>query len=494
MRTLTKGNPLKLIVLFTIPLLIGNVFQQLYSFMDALIVGRTIGKDALAAVGAASSVSFLIIGFAQGITAGLSVLTAQAYGAHDDKGVRKSFAQSIWISLALTIVLTVLAVTFTGPLITLMQTPLAIRAESISFLRVIFIGIGCSMAFNLLSNMMRALGDSRTPLVFLVIATVVNIALELLFILVFHMGVAGAGLATILAELFSAVLCVLYIRKHMPLLRLRKKDMAIDWQAIKQHIKVGLPMGFSMSIIAIGSIILQVMLNRLGTDAVAAYTAAGRIDQLATLPASSFGLGMATFAAQNMGAREYGRIRQGVHLTLLVNVLIAIVLGGLIIVFAKPLVNLFLGPNQPAVTALAVQYFQYNASMYWLLAILFTMRNFLQGLGHTLVPTVAGFFELAMRAFAGVILVNQLGFAGAALANPLAWLGSVFVLVNVYIRTMRRIRAKQDAKRADPTALVDVPAGIGEPTPRSEVLVQPETHPQRANRNAEPEQPVFVKN
>ncbi len=215
MRTLTKGNPLKLVILFTIPLLIGNVFQQLYSFMDALIVGRTIGKDALAAVGATGSINFLIIGFAQGTTAGLSVLTAQAFGARDERGVRKSFGSSIWISIAITAILTAISVSMTRPLLELMQTPPEIIDQSVAFVRVIFIGVFASMAFNLLSNMMRALGDSRTPLIFLIIATVVNIALELLFILGFHWGVAGAGWATVIAQTFSAILCWLFIKKNV---------------------------------------------------------------------------------------------------------------------------------------------------------------------------------------------------------------------------------------------------------------------------------------
>lgn len=435
--------------------------------MDALIVGRTIGKDALAAVGATGSLTFLIIGFAQGTTAGLSVLTAQAYGAHDFKAVRKSFGTSIWITLGISVILTVVSVVLTRPMLILMQTPAAIVDDSIAFVRVIFFGIIASMAFNLLSNMMRALGDSRTPLIFLIIATVVNIALEFLFILVFHMGVAGAGWATVTAQVVATVLCWWFIKRRIPLLVIRKKDMGIDWPEIKHHLAVGLPMGFSMSIIAIGSVILQVMLNTLGTDAVAAYTAAGRIDQLATLPASSFGVAMATYAAQNLGAREYGRIRHGFNQALLLNVVISAALGALIILFSKPLVNMFLGNNQPQVTALAQIYFKYNASMYWLLAILFTMRNLLQGLGKTIVPTIAGLFELFMRAFAGIVLIKfmHMGFAGASMANPLAWIGSVSVLIAFYITTMRDIRQREDALANDAEALQGEPAvaAVAEP-------------------------------
>lgn len=435
---------MRLIIMFTIPLLIGNLFQQLYSFMDALIVGRTIGVNALAAVGATGSLTFLVIGFAQGTSSGLAIPTAQAFGAKDYKGVKRSFVASIWISLLLTVVITVVSSAFTVPLLHLMQTPAAIVGDSAAFVRVIFLGFGSSMAFNMLSNQIRALGDSRTPLIFLVIACVVNIALDFIFILHFHMGVAGAGLATVTAEVFSSLCCVWYIARSIPYLRIGLKDMHIDKAEIVKQLKISLPMGFQMSIIAIGSVIIQVMLNTLGTVSVAAYTAAGRIDQLATMPASSFGVTMATYCAQNLGARKFGRIRKGIKQTLLLNCSISAVLGALIIVFGKPLVNLFIGPNDPAVTNLAQTYFHLNSSMYWFLAILFTVRYALQGLGQTFVPTLAGVFELIMRIIAGVALVPMFGFAGASMANPLAWIGSVSVLVASYIRTMRTLRQRED--------------------------------------------------
>ncbi|WP_056969174.1 MATE family efflux transporter [Lacticaseibacillus thailandensis] len=448
MRTLTKGNPIKLVVLFTIPLLIGNVFQQLYSFMDALIVGRTIGVNALAAVGATGSLTFLVIGFAQGTSSGLAIPTAQAYGARDFRGVRRSFVASIWLAIIITVIGTALSVTFTVPLLHLMQTPASIVHQSASFVRVIFMGFGASMAFNVLSNQIRALGDSRTPLIFLVLSTIVNILLELLFILKLHMGVAGAGWATVTAQVFSSLCCWWYIRRRIPMLVVRRHDMTFDLVEVRKQMTIALPMGFQQSIIAIGAVIIQVMLNTLGTDAVAAYTAAGRIDQLASLPAASFGVTMATYAAQNKGAREFGRIRQGIHQTMALNMTTSAILGALIIIFGRPLVNLFLGNGVLHVTALAQTYFHFNASMYWFLALLFTVRYTLQGLGQTLVPTLAGVFELVMRIFAGVILVTSLGFTGAAMANPLAWIGSVSVLIASYLRTMRRLKEQELAKAA----------------------------------------------
>lgn len=443
MKSLTAGKPLKLVIWFTIPLLIGNMFQQLYSFMDALFVGRFIGLNALAAVGATGSLTFLVIGFAQGASSGLAIPTAQAFGARDENGVRRSFVASIWIAVFLTVVITALAATFTMPMLELMQTPAAIIDDSAAFIRVIFLGFGASMAFNMLSNQIRALGDSRTPLIFLIIACVVNIALDFLFILVFKMGVAGAGFATVTAQIFSSLCCVWYIGKKIPYLRLRKQDMTFDWGEIKKQLGISLPMGFQMSVIAIGAVIIQVMLNTLGTDAVAAYTAAGRIDQLATMPAASFGVTMATYVAQNLGAREYARIRQGVNQTLALNCGFSAVLGALIILFSKPLIGLFVASDQTHVIHMAQTYFHYNASMYWFLAILFTTRYTLQGLGQTGVPMLAGVFELIMRIIAGIGLVPLFGFAGASMANPLAWIGSVAVLITSYFHTMRKLKRRE---------------------------------------------------
>lgn len=447
MKSLTSGKPLKLVIWFTVPLLIGNMFQQLYSFMDALFVGRFIGLNALAAVGATGSLTFLVIGFAQGASSGLAIPTAQAFGARDERGVRRSFVASIWIAIMLTVLITALTAGLTMPMLKIMQTPQNIIQDSAAFVRVIFLGFGASMAFNMLSNQIRALGDSKTPLIFLIIACIVNIALDFLFILVFKMGVAGAGWATVTAQVFSSLCCVWYIGKRIPYLHLRKQDMTFDWAEIKKQLGISLPMGFQMSIIAIGAVILQVMLNTLGTDAVAAYTAAGRIDQLATMPAASFGVTMATYVAQNLGAREYARIRQGIHQTLALNCGVSAVLGGLIILFSKQLIGLFVAPDQTHVIAMAQTYFHFNSSMYWFLAILFTTRYTLQGLGQTGVPMLAGLFELIMRVIAGIGLVPLLGFTGASMANPLAWIGSVAVLITSYFHTMKKLKIREEQQK-----------------------------------------------
>ncbi|MCO7175182.1 MATE family efflux transporter [Sporolactobacillus kofuensis] len=439
MYDLTKGSPIKQIILFTIPLLIGNLFQQLYNVADTLIVGRTISVHALAAVGATDSLFALIIGFAQGMTAGLTIVTAQRFGARDEQGVKQSFAINIIISVVVSLFLTVLGVAFARPLLNLMETPADIIDDAQKFIVACFWGILATILYNLFNNTLRALGNSRTPLFFLALACVVNILLDFIFIINFHMGVEGAGLASVVAQGFSGILCLIYIKRYVPILVLSKKHFSFPITKLKQHLQLGLPMGFQTSVISIGAVIVQIMLNTLGSDAVAAYTAAGRIDFLATQLTLSFGMTMATFSAQNFGAGHYDRIRSGVKQTVVFSGLISVIMGALIIIFGIPLCHLFVGEQQPVVTQLAQTYFYYNSSMYFLLALLFVIRYTLQGLGFSLAPTLAGFMELVMRLFAGMILIRQFGFAGASMANPLAWLGALIILIFPYIKVMKRL-------------------------------------------------------
>jgi putative MATE family efflux protein len=445
-KELTHGNPAKLIFFFTIPLLIGNIFQQFYNMADMIIVGQTLGKDALAAVGSTGSITFLIIGFAQGLTAGLSIITSQYFGAQNYQGVKKSFATSILISAAVTIFLTVLSLVFVHPILVLMQTPPEIIKDAQTFISIIFVGIFAAMAFNLLSNMIRALGDSRTPLFFLIIASVINVVLDLILIINFHMGVAGAGIATVTAQIISSILCVLYIRRRIPNLQLRKKDFAINKEEIRTHLNIALPMAFQSSIIAIGAIVLQAALNSLGTDVVAAQAASSKIEQFATQPMMSFGIAMATFTAQNYGAKNYKRIIQGVNQCLVMSIGFSFLAGAIVIFFGDHLVTLFVSAKETKVLALAQTYFNVNGSMYWLLAILFIVRYTLQGLGQSVIPTLAGLMELVMRSFAAIILTAVFGFIGAALASPLAWAGSVVVLIASYIKAMNRLKSLERAK------------------------------------------------
>ena len=379
----------------------------------------------------------------RGMTTGLSIITAQHFGAGDVRKVKESFATSIIICLITTVILTILSVALTRPLLVLMQTPSSLLSGAETFLTIIFAGLGATMFFNLFSNMLRSLGNSRAPLVFLAIACVINVVLDLLLIIQFHMGIAGAGVATVSAQLFSCLLCWWYIKRSVRYLSLSWSDMHTSMAEIQEQIKIGLPMGFQASIIAIGSIILQVSLNELGPQSIAAYTAAGKVDQIAVQPMMSMGITMATFTAQNYGAKYYNRILKGIRQCLTTSISYSVIVGVLIVLNSRFLVNLFIGNSEQHITNLAHQYFIIVSSSYFLLAMLFVIRYTLQGFGKSMAPTMAGIAELISRVVVGIAIVPMFGFLGACFANPLAWIGSNLVLVWSYLQTVRAI--KKDA-------------------------------------------------
>lgn len=442
-KDMTSGKPIKLIWNFTIPLLIGNLFQQLYNMADTFIVGRTIGVHALASVGSTGSIIFLILGFANGLTAGLAIPLAQRYGAKDYLGVKRSFYVSILISAVVAILLTILSMVFCRQILEVMQTPAEIIDGAYDYLMVIFAGIFSSMAFNLLSNIFRSIGDAKTPLYFLVIACIMNIILDIVFIAGFGMGVEGAGYATVLSQIFSALACILYIWKKIPILRLNSKDFVAESSDVREHVRISFPMAFQSSIIAIGAIIIQITLNQLGATAVAAYTAAQKIDQVAILPMMSFGVTMATFVAQNYGAKKYDRIWRGVRDCIKLSLTFAISVGIILNLFSPIFIRAFVGVGHEEVVELGAIYFITNGTMYSLLSLLFIYRYTLQGVGKTFTPTVAGIMELCMRAFAAVVLSNLYGYTGATMANPLAWLGSLIPLMIAYYLFKNKFLAEQ---------------------------------------------------
>ena len=443
MRDLTQGSPAKQILFFTIPLVIGNLFQQLYNFSDTVIVGQTLGVKSLAAVGATGSIMFLILGFVQGFTAGLSIITAQRYGARDIAGVRKSMASTLIVSALTTVIVTILSLLAVYPLLKIMQTPAEIFNQAFIFIAIILGGIFATMGYNVTANSLRAIGDSRSPLVYLIVGMIINIILELWFIIGLNYGVAGAALATIIAQLVSTILSFWHIYRFSPLLQVHRSDFKWDPVDIRIHLRAGLPMGFQSSIIAIGALVLQGALNTLGTDAVAATTAAQRIDQVATLPLMSFGITMATFAAQNYGAKQYERILIGVKQALFMSMGFGLFMGILEIAFGDFAVMLFVGADQQRVLELAQQYFWANGAFYYILSALFIIRYVLQGLNDSKTPTFAGIAELMMRTVAAITLVGPFGFFGASLANVLAWIGSLIVMIPAYRKITKKLREQQ---------------------------------------------------
>lgn len=448
---MTRGSPARLILWFALPLFAGNLFQQLYNMADTLIVGRALGADALAAVGCTGSLSFLILGFAQGLTSGFSVVLAQRTGARDAEGVRRSFGCAILLTAAATVIITPLAVHFCGECLRLLQTPAEILPQARAYIAIIFGGMFASLLFNLLGNTLRALGDSRTPLYFLVVASAVNIGLDILLITRFSMGVQGAALATVAAQLLSGVLCLGYICRRFPRLKLGVRHFLPGPAEIWAHLRIGLPMAFQTCLISIGTLILQAAVNGLGADSVAAFTAGNRLEGVFTMPLVSFGTTMATYTAQNYGAKNYRRIAQGLRQCLFMALGYSVAAAAISIGFGRQLAGGFL-PGQEQVARLAHIYLIMVGIGYCSLAVLYICRFSLQGLGRGAVPTFAGVIEMAMRMVAALLLTAPFGMAGACSAAPLAWTASAVPLAVSLWREVRALlrRPEQPPEAAAP--------------------------------------------
>ena len=439
-KNLTEGDPARLILFFTLPLLAGNVFHQLYAFVDTLIVGRILGVEALAAVGCTGSLMFLMLGFVIGLTSGLSIYTGQRFGARDRKGVRQSVATCMVLSLAASVILTVFGVALCRTFLVWMQTPPEILQGAYDFISIIYGGIGTFVFIQMQTNILRALGDSRMPTVIIAAMLVINILLEPVAILVLGWGIPGAAIATLVAWFLGNVLCFFYIRKKVPAMHTRWEDWKMDRKVVVEHLKIGLPMGFQSSIIAIGAVILQVALNNLGPVAVAAYAASQKVDSIALMPMMSFGMAMAAYTAQNYGARKFARIEEGVKKCVYMSVSFSIVAGATVIFFGPDIMQLFVGEGQQQVVEYGQTYLVVNGVCYWILALLFIFRFTLQGLGKSMVPTIAGIMELIMRAVAAIFLVEWLDYLGACMANPMAWIGSCVPLMVAFFMTRNHMR------------------------------------------------------
>lgn len=436
-KQLTSGSPRRLLFTFALPLLIGNLFQQIYNITDTAIVGRVVGLEALAAVGSVGSTLFLVMGFAQAATAGLTIPLAQRFGANDEDGVRRSFTVATLVSLVIAAVITLLGTVFASEIIALLQTPADMTAYATDYLRVVFAGAVFTVAYNLLANVLRALGDSRTPLYFLVLAAMTNLVLDLVFMVGFGWGVAGAGLATVISQGVSALCCLVFIHRKVPALHASRANWRVTGADVWAHTRLGLPMGFQASIIALGSITIQVALNQMGSETVAAYTAAQRIEQLAMLPFVSFGIAMGTYAAQNYGAGLPGRVWDGVRATALMSLVYGVVIGLVLWFFSDSLVGAFIKDAPAEVERMGQLYFWVTVPFYPALILLFIYRYTLQGLGHSLVPTLAGFIELGMRVLTAFFIAPVYGYVGVLVCHPLAWVGAWAILALTY----RRVKA-----------------------------------------------------
>lgn len=435
--SLTVGRPWRVLLVFVLPLFAGNVVQQLYQLTDAVVVGRVLGVHALAAIGATGSFLFLLIGFAWGMTSGFAIPTAQAFGSGDPRAVRRSVAAGSVLTAAVSLLVTVVAPLLTEPALRLLRTPEELVPQATTFAVVSFLGTGATMFFNYFAAILRAIGDSRTPLLFLIVAGGLNIALVLIAVPGIGLGVGGAALATVVAQGMSAALCLRHVRRRVPVLHVERADWDLTRAELRHHLHLGVPMGFQASIIALGMIAIQVRLNSLGSNAVAAFTTAMRVDQVAMALFSSLGIAISMYTAQNLGARLPDRIRTGVVQALWMATAGAAVIGAAVALAGPSLVRIFVGPGEEAVVGMAAWFLTVNGGLYVVLSALFVLRGALQGLGYTAVPTITGALELLCRIGAAVVLGAWWGYDGVVWGNPLAWIAAMTVLVPVYVQAHR---------------------------------------------------------
>lgn len=436
-KDMTAGNPTKIILDFTFPIFIGNVFQQFYNMADTVIVGKFVGTKALAAVGSTGTIMFLILGFVLGMTAGFTVLTAQKFGAGDMKAMRQTVGGASVLSILVTIVLTAGSMLFMKPLLRFMHTPADIFDDAYSYIMIICAGIAAQMLYNLLASVLRALGNSKVPLYFLILSALLNIVLDLVLIIVFHLGAPGAAYATVISQGVSGVLCLVYIVKKIPVLHLERGDWKPKAHLLKIQLGIGIPMALQYSITAIGTMMVQTSLNLLGSGLVAAFTAASKIEQVVTQAYVALGTTMATYCAQNIGAGKVQRIRSGFRSATIMSFVYAVISGILIMTVGKYMTYLFVSGDVAEIMASVDIYLKCVGIFFIPLAVVNLYRNGIQGMGYGILPMMAGVAELVGRGIVAVIAAGKRSYVGVCLASPIAWIFAAALLIVMYFYIMK---------------------------------------------------------
>ena len=446
-KDMSVGSPMKLILGFALPLLMGMLFQQIYSLVDTVIVGRCLGMSALAAVGATGCINFLIIGFCLGMCSGFALPVAQRFGAKDEAGLRKFVGNSAVLAAMIAVILTVVTVVLCRDILQWMKTPEDIIDLSYEYIVVIFAGIPATILYNLLSSYLRSLGDSVMPVAFLVMSAVLNVVLDLLFVITFDMGIFGAAFATVLAQAVSGVLSLIFIIKKREILHPQKEDWKPDRDCVKTLIYMGLPMGFQYSITAIGSVVLQTAVNSLGSVAVASMTAAQKISMFVVCPFDALGSTMATYGGQNVGAGKLDRLSKGLLQAGILGIAYSVIILIVLYFCGDYLVYLFVSPEETLVVAQARQFLLINAVFYIPLVFVNEVRFLIQGMGYSGFAVFAGVFEMVARALVGLIFVPLFGYVAACFASPMAWIFADAFLFPAYFIVLRRMKKQMKADR-----------------------------------------------
>ena len=442
-KDLTQGSPVKLILGFALPMLTGMLFQQLYNFVDTMIVGRFLGVEALAGVGATGSINFLVLGFCMGICSGFAIPVAQYFGAREESRMRRYVANGIWLSLACMTVITAATVVFCRPILRLMDTPEACMQEAYEYIVVIFAGIPFIFLYNLLSGYLRSLGDSKTPLYFLILSSVLNVALDLAFILNFHWGVFGAALATVISQGISGLLCLAFIVRKVPVLHITGDEWKAGTKEMVELCRYGVPMGMQYSITAIGSVILQTAVNSLGAVAVAAVAASGKVLGFLGCPFDALGATMATYGAQNVGASRYERLNRGIYAASAMGCVYSAAAYAFAVLLGPALIGLFItGDGSGEMIRMAHLYLRVCTLFYPLLALVNIVRFMIQGMGFSVLAVVAGVMEMIARGLVGLLFVPKWGFMGASMGNPLAWVFADAFLIPAYFRCRKVLMSR----------------------------------------------------
>lgn len=443
MTDLTIGSPMKLILNFMMPLFLGLLFQQLYSMVDTMVVGKLLGVDALAGVGSTGSINFLVLGLCNGICAGFAIPVAQKFGEKDFVGLRRFVGNMLWLGIIISLAVTVITVAACRPILTWMNTPAEVFTYAYQYIVIIFLAIPATMLYNILSGIIRSLGDSKTPLYFLILSSLMNVALDIGFIVIFRMGVAGAGWATLVSQLISGLLCLMFIARRLPILKLSREDLRYRPGFARRLLVMGLPMGLQYSITAIGSILLQTAVNGLGASVMAAITAGGKVHALFCCPLDAMGTTAATFAGQNLGAGRPQRVRQCVKDCTLLGCGYAVFILVCTYCWGREMTMLFLDSREPEAAAeiatLSRQFLVSCAAFNLPLMFVNLLRFTIQGLGFSELAMVSGALEMVARAVFGLYLVPKLGFTAVRFAHPAAWIMADLFLFPAYFRCIQKV-------------------------------------------------------
>lgn len=441
----TEGSPWQLLFLFSLPLMAGNIFQQMYTVVDTAIVGKVLGVDALAALGAVDWLNWLTLGTIQGFTQGFSILLAQHFGAGDYPRLRQTAASAIILSVLCAAVMTAGSEAIAGPVVTLLRTPPEIRHIAMAYLRVLFAGLPVVTAYNLTASMLRALGDGRTPLIAMAAASLTNIALDLLFVLVFHWGVQGAAIATVIAQCLAAICCACRLLQ-VEVMRLSREDFTLNAPLSARLMRLGLPMALQNSIIAIGGMIIQTIVNGFGVAFIAGFTATNKLYGILEIAATSYGYAMTTYSGQNLGAGKLDRISHGMKAGITIALATSAAIAALMLLLGRWILSCFIPANtSQSAEALSVgcQYLSLMSFCLPVLYILHVSRSCIQGLGDTFLPMVSGISEFIMRTGGALLLPRLMGEQGVMCAEVLAWFGADLILVPSYFYVMRKLRRQQ---------------------------------------------------